>query len=107
MKSLEILEHIKNAPSFMGGDDIYKNNIQSHWVFLEDIETIKADLEVLEIIKNNKVDVWELLHILRNWKNEPDYMIKAVYNDRCWGEQCALSDEEVIKLKQWLEENEE
>lgn len=31
MKSLEILEHIKNAPSFMGGDDRYKNNIQSHF----------------------------------------------------------------------------
>ena len=100
MKSLESLEIINICLKELDYEHKEDTNI---WRY--DLEVIKQDLEVLEIIKNNKVDVWALLHILRNWKKEPDYMIKAVYNDRCWGEQCTLSNEEINKLKQWLEVN--
>lgn len=94
MKSLEILEHIKNAPSFMGGDDRYKNNIQSHWVFLEDIETIKQDLEVLEILKEH------LVLIPTGTNKEQLFIASDITN--------YLSEkdkEDFHKVKQWLEEN--
>ena len=103
MKSLEILEHIKNAPSFMGGDDRYKNNIQSHWVFLEDVETIKQDLEVLEIFYklfgDMEIDTYE-------WDGKKRAAIRFIGSDFCvyaHNEEQAL---QYIKLKQWLEENE-
>ena len=98
MKSLEILEHIKNAPSFMGGDDRYKNNIQSHWVFLEDIETIKQDLEVLEILK-------KYLYIVENQIPRTDDYFEILESDLD-----EMQDDENCddfhKVKQWLEENE-
>lgn len=71
---------------------------------LEDWKTIKADLEVLEIIKNKNVNLIFIRHRIRlinlgkltleealdgyNFANEP------------------LTMEELLKLKQWLEENE-
>ena len=98
MKSLEILEHIKNAPSFMGGDDRYKNNIQSHWVFLEDIETIKADLEVLNILK-------KYLYIVENQIPRTDDYFEILETDLD-----EMQDDENCddfhKVKQWLEDNE-
>lgn len=86
MKSLEILEHVKNAPEFMGGDERYKNNIQSHWVFLEDIETIKRYLEVLEILRKylfieKYVDSWFEIDLYEGQQKE-----------------------DFNKVKQWLEE---
>ena len=97
MKSLERLEHIKNAPSFMGGDDRYKNNIQSHWVFLEDIETIKQDLEVLNILK-------KYLYIVENQIPRTDDYFEVLETDLD-----EMQDDENCddfhKVKQWLEEN--
>lgn len=103
MKSLEILEHIKNAPSFMGGDDRYKNNIQSHWVFLEDIETIKQDLEILEIFK--KIFEEANFHFYPDGY-EADILLED--NDICIeaiDRITKLKVADVKKLKQWLEEN--
>lgn len=44
-KSLEALENVKTAPSFMGGNPRYWTCLQSSIPFLEDINTIKQDLE--------------------------------------------------------------
>jgi len=69
MTSKEALKHIKNAPSFMGGDDRYndclnssndsqsldkiKQILNSQQLYLKDINQIERDLEVLEILKRN------------------------------------------------------
>lgn len=48
----EILEDIKKAPSFMGGNEKYINCSQSSALFLEDVSIIEKDLETLEQYKN-------------------------------------------------------
>ena len=48
MNSKECLENIKTAPGFMGGNRRYKSVLESRIPFLEDIETIKQDLDRLE-----------------------------------------------------------
>ena len=50
-KSLEILERVKYAPDFMGGHIYYTSTIGSNIVYAQDIETIKKDLERLEMLE--------------------------------------------------------
>ena len=84
MTSKEALENVKIAPSFMGGNPRYWAYSESSIPFLEDINTIKKDLEVLEE-----------LEILRNYyppfKDFLKEMFKNGYN------------EDLIKIKEWLE----
>lgn len=87
MKSLEILEHIKNAPEFMGGDERYKNSINSPIKYIEDIMTIKKDLEVLEIFK-------KLWFCKTDFKDRKEYFIQIHSGTKHYN-----------KIKQWLEEN--
>ncbi len=101
MKSLERLKHIENAPEFMGGDERYKRSINSPIRYIEDITAIKQDLEVLEIIREKKVDVYYLHTLLKN--GEVDVVLNR-YN--IYARDGALTMEEILKLKQWLEVNE-
>lgn len=48
MKNKQALEQIKTAPSFMGGNDRYKNSTQSSSLFLEDIAVIEKALDKLD-----------------------------------------------------------
>lgn len=55
-KSLEILERVKYAPDFMGGNSYYTSTIGSNIVYAQDIEIIKKDLEYKEELeKENKI----------------------------------------------------
>lgn len=82
--SKEALENVKIAPSFMGGNPKYLTCLQSSIPFLEDINIIKKDLEVLEE-----------LEILRNYyppfKDFLKEMFKNGYN------------EDLTKIKEWLD----
>lgn len=51
MTSKEILQHIKNAPSFKGGDNRYMSTSNSAFLYDQDVDAIEKDLEVLEILK--------------------------------------------------------
>lgn len=53
MTSRELLEHIKNAPSFKGGDTRYTMVSNSATQYDADIKQIERDLEILEIIKSH------------------------------------------------------
>lgn len=69
----------------------------------EHLEQIKQDLEVLEIIKKKEVFIGELKYAFKNRKNDKEAL--HFYN---WGKDAKLmlTMEELLKLKQWLEENE-
>ena len=71
-------------------------------ISMENLKLIKANLEVLEIIKNKKVEL-ELLEYLLVY--ETDEKIMEAYNSN--PSRIKLTLEEVKKLKQWLEENNE
>ena len=64
---------------------------------------IKADLEVLEIIKKKKVDFVHLNNYLFLYDKNEEVLEK--YNKYCFY-QNELTMEELLKLKQWLEVNE-
>lgn len=68
-KDLELLEEIKKAPAFMGGNPRYSNNLQSSIPFMEDIAVIERRLKALAIIKKKLVNV----SILRSARNLKDY----------------------------------
>lgn len=56
MTSKELLEHIKNAPSFKGGDTRYTMVSNSATQYDADIKQIERDLEILEIIKSHIIN---------------------------------------------------
>lgn len=80
-----------------------KLNIYSRVISIENLETIKQDLEVLEIIRKKKVDV-DYLNVLFEMYSLDENILK-LYNKYCIDED-KLTMEELLKLKQWLEENE-
>ena len=86
MKSLEALKNIKREAGMPYFSTLYDIDM-----WHEDFETIKADLEVLEIIKKNTY---------RRDYNSLEPSITFIVPS--W-----LSKEEFNKVKQWLEENEE
>ena len=57
MKSKEALENVKTAPSFMGGNPKYWTYLNSQFPFLEDIETIKQDLDRLEQLEKENQEL--------------------------------------------------
>jgi len=90
MASKELLEHIKNAPSFMGGDSRYTNCSNSVLLYIEDIVQIRKDLEVLKIIKTKLVFPLALMSLPYE-----------LYNNSVMKEQ-QLTQEEYDKIKEWL-----
>lgn len=112
MKSLEIVKkdiefyenRLKEIHLYQSGfpylfDAEYEINITNH---LKEQQQIKQSLEVLEIIYKKKVEL-ELLEALLEYKvNEK---ILWAYNSN--PARIKLTIEELQKLKQWLEENED
>ena len=100
MKSLEIVK-----------SKCYKE-MNGHYVIFdlteEEKNTIEQDLEVLEIIRKKKVDIKLLISDPFIMSNEK---ILEIYNKNMRlnylnGEKYQLTLEELLKLKQWLEVNE-
>ena len=80
-----------------------KLNTHSRVISMESLEQIKQDLEVLEIIKEKRVNV-DLLNVcLEEYDN--DEKVIDIYNSFVRDER-KLTMEELLKLKQWLEVNE-
>lgn len=71
-----------------------------------DLLKIKQDLEVLEIIKNKKVEVLHLWYIIKTNEEKDNEYILMKYNERFGNQMYKLTLEELLKLKQWLEDNE-
>lgn len=82
------------------------NEIKSYINYLtyEELKHIKQDLEVLEIIKKKRVDVAELRGILIYMDDDKEAL--EDYNSIRFIDR-RLTLEELLKLKQWLEENDE
>ena len=104
MKSLEIvnkeielieseLQKIENEEDSLFPFDTLMNELEKY-------SQIKQDLEVLEILKNKKVDIGFVKSILESCSIEESL---EVINDCGYRK---LTMEELIKLKQWLEVNE-
>ena len=93
MKSLEIVNNLINYMESVGETYDFTN------ISKEDCKKIKQDLEVLEIIRKKKVDINLLLVMLGNSPIE-----EALENYNACGYR-KLTMEELLKLKQWLEEN--
>lgn len=111
MKSLERLNKIEEFYQKLIIDLYLKLQI-SKWEkdaiydkYKDDFEQIKANLEVLEIIKNKKVEVGYLLRLfdlpLSDAKVLDEY--NKYFIERT---NLRLTLEELLKIKQWLEENE-
>lgn len=88
MTSKEILQHIKNAPSFKGGDSRYMSTSNSAFLYDQDIKVIEKDLEVLEILKNkssliSNEDSWLSLNIdkINMFKDEFDKIMEWLDNE--------------------------
>lgn len=88
MTSKEILQHIKNAPSFKGGDSRYMSTLNSAFLYDQDIDTIEKDLEVLEIFKKY-ITIFEDPNTVEKFR----YVYTSSY----------LTKEEYDLLKEWLE----
>jgi len=102
MKSLKIVDR-KLSEAYSGGQFATDN------AYIEDDELfiIRKDLEILEIIRKKKVDIKLLISSPFTMSNEK---ILEIYNKNMRlkylnGEKYQLTLEELLKLKQWLEEN--
>ena len=99
MKSLEIVNQatymIENAKG-------QKIDIGGYSLILptSSVKIIKQDLEVLDIIRNKEIDIGFLKSILHDYSNEEAL---EIYNDYGYRK---LTMKELLKLKQWLEVNE-
>lgn len=98
MKSLEIVDKKINYCE--------KQEVPFISIRLVSSQQIKQDLEVLEIIRKKKVEVFPLFFIIRTSEEESDEYILMKYNTRFNNKLYELTMEELLKLKQWLEGNE-
>lgn len=109
MKSLDFLEKLEKDYHNNIIGLYYRTSISKEYrdklydKYNKDFEKIKQDLEVLEIIKNKRVDVDILIRVLSKEKTNKD----ALWWYNFFVEKdMKLTMEELLKLKQWLEENE-
>ena len=94
MKSLEIVnERINKCLGYL--------DCNLGVISKEELETIKDDLEVLELIKNKEVD-WQFIRFLLVKEDNLEEVLET-YNYSGFHQ---LTMEELLKLKQWLEVNE-
>ena len=71
-----------------------------------ELETIKQHLEVFEIIRKKKVDILALECRINTFKNDNERILHS-YNAMFYNKKIyKLTMEELLKLKQWLEVNE-
>lgn len=108
MKSLEIvnerINELKGVPELECYNKqrikyLFHNEEGAGLLTYSELETIKQDLEVLEIIIKKEVNIEILKFLLEKYDG-----VKAleIYNL----DNINLTMEELLKLKQWLEENE-
>ena len=101
MKSLEVVKNVLKVYEMDGST--------FGLLYVEDLKEIKQDLEVLEIINKKDVDIRELkllcFGILGNGIGTIEDTLKVYNTPRI--PKCQLTMEELLKLKQWLEENNE
>ena len=69
----------------------------------KDLQEIKQDLEVLEIIRKKEVCVREVIHLCKGYLDMETALY--IYNDNK-DSKYHLTMEELLKLKQWLEKEE-
>ena len=102
MKSLEIVNELINEECFKEEKVVYS----FERVIDEDyLQQIKADLEVLEIIRKKKVQLYSLELCMEVYETDREILFN--YNNFfCLNMSFKLTMEELLKLKQWLEENE-
>jgi hypothetical protein len=111
MKSLEIvnkwvtqLEEIKKCIE----EDINKGlswfNYEKLYKYLEDAEKIKADLEVLEILKKVVFKKYEMFYFVSDYGLIDRGFWVSDKSHECT--EFELDEEEYNKVKQWLEKNE-
>lgn len=105
MKSLEIvnklIKHDKDQLEFYLSNGVPKEKLKKMYKDIEEFKTIKQDLEVLEIIRKKKVDFVHLNNYLFLYDKNEEVLEK--YNKYCFY-QNELTMEELLKLKQWLED---
>lgn len=96
MKSLEIVnKQIQFAKEY---------DYEQVVLYIDNAQQIKQDLEVLKIIRKKDVNLATLkLYIIRTDTIE---QLLSKYNKSRYFTQDELTMEELLKLKQWLEENE-
>ena len=75
MTTLELLNEIEKAPAFMGGSERYKSVAGSDVLYKQDIECIRKDLKVLEMLKEliiqNKDNHWYIdIQEIKEWLDE-------------------------------------
>lgn len=100
MKSLEALEDIITIHSNIVGT----NRCQGKTRFGMCVRQIKKDLEVLEILKKKKVEVLHLWYIIKTNEEKNNEYILMKYNESFGNQRNELTLEELLKLRQWLEE---
>lgn len=107
MKSLEIVNDkiAELKDTYQHYTAVEKDKVKSSFAKfdIEQFQQIKRDLEVLEIIRKKKVDFVHLNNYLFLYDNNEEVLEK--YNKYCFY-QNELTLEELLKLKQWLEVNE-
>ena len=84
MKSKEALENVKIAPSFMGGNPRYWAYSESSIPFLEDIDTIKKDLELLEELEKENTKFKKVIDFLKlNFNMSLDSKLRISDGSEC------------------------
>lgn len=101
MKSLELInERIERT---LKAEDKLKMELQLCF-YKDEANCIKQDLEVLEIIRKKNVDI-KLLKLYYHISLKVEDLLDT-YNAAIKFDKHKLTLEELLKLKQWLEENE-
>ena len=104
MKSLEIVNQLQNNfNECFSRYDVRTMQFVNPNFFAKEWEQIKADLEVLEIIRNKDVNIKLLESYIKEELENDEYILEC-YNSHLETYR-KLTMEELLKLKQWLEEN--
>ena len=90
MITLELLNEIEKAPAFMGGSKRYKEVAGSDILYRQDIEQIRKDLEVLEILKKLPFEIY-----LNGGGDDWSWFIDLKQS-------FIISEEQASKIKEWL-----
>ena len=105
MKSLEIVNRERDKlKANIDLGVIQKRNVELQNIDiakLKELDQIKQDLEVLEIIKKKKINIALLMFLIQDNDNET---VLGIYNFEHHA-QFKITLEELLKLRQWLEVN--
>lgn len=101
MKSLDIVNEMLNYPF----EERILTELATNETIMreEELQQIKQDLDVLEILKNKNINVGRFK--ARFYISSNPHQLMRTYNCDCNYIDDELSIDEVIKLKQWLEGN--